>query len=60
MPEKFGVKPNSIEALLHTLAPETQRKYRRNRAVFEAEARAMEQWARDGFIAQPERLNDDD
>jgi hypothetical protein len=46
-----GVHKGSIETNLGDLTPEQLRVYRRNRAEYDAQRKAMEGWARGGFMA---------
>lgn len=49
--KKFNQESNSIDATLSKQPKAIRSKYKKNRARFEAEMRALEQWARQGHTS---------
>lgn len=60
MSEKFGVSRfNSIEDTLKDMPIAIQNASRRNRLLFDGNWRAMEDWAKNGFVSGYEVLGND-
>lgn len=53
-PKKFNQEENSVDATLSKAPKKIRSKYRKNRAKFDADQRAMERWARDGATSGSE------
>lgn len=56
--KRFGIHENSVIQMLERGDPELKRKYRENRARFEADRASIESWAAAGFTARFEEIED--